>query len=52
MGERLRAGKPSRFVTSRSAQKKQMGRKMSTDQSAVTLCGWEVQAGMVHSTIA
>jgi len=25
-------------------------RKMSTGQSAVTLCGWVVKAGMVHST--
>ena len=25
-------------------------REMSTGQSAVTLCGWEVKAGMVHST--
>jgi len=26
------------------------GRKMSTCQSAVTLCNWGVKAGMVHST--
>jgi len=26
------------------------GREMSTIQSAVTLCGWGVKAGMVHST--
>ena len=26
------------------------GRKMSAGQSAVMLCGWEVKAGMVHST--
>jgi len=26
------------------------GRKMSTGQSALTLCGWGVKAGMVHST--
>jgi len=26
------------------------GRKMSTSQSAVMLCGWGVKAGMVHST--
>ena len=25
-------------------------REMSTSQSAVTLCGWGVKAGMVHST--
>ena len=26
------------------------GREMSTGQSEVTLCGWGVKAGMVHST--
>jgi len=26
------------------------GWKMSTGQSATTLCGWEVKARMVHST--
>jgi len=26
------------------------GREMNTSQSAVTLCGWRVKAGMVHST--
>ena len=26
------------------------GREMSTSQSAVMLCGWEVKADMVHST--
>jgi len=27
-----------------------VGRKMSTGQSAVTVCGWGAKAGMVHST--
>ena len=53
MGDRLRAGKPHRSVTSHSSQLSLLpsaGRKMSTVQSAVTLCGWGVKAGMVHST--
>jgi len=47
MGDHLRVGKPHRFVTSHS-----VGRKMSTSQSAVMLCGcgWGVEAGMVHFT--
>jgi len=42
MGDRLRAGKPPRFVTSHSGQLSLLhsaGRKMSTGQSAVMLCG-------------
>jgi len=53
MGDRLRVGTPPRFVTSHSGQLSLLpsaGRKMSTGQSAVTLCGWGVKAGMVHST--
>jgi len=53
MGGRLLAGKPSRSVTNNSGQLSLLpsaGLKMSTDQSAVTLCGWRVKAGMVHST--
>jgi len=42
MGDRLPTGKPPRFVTSHSGQRSLLpsaGRKMSTGQSAVTLCG-------------
>ena len=28
-----------------------MGREMSTGQSAMMLCGWEVKAVMAHSTV-
>jgi len=54
MGDRLRAGKPSRFVTSHSGQLSLLpsaGRKMRIGQSAVMLCGWGVKAGMIHSTL-
>ena len=47
MGNRLRAGKPPRFVTSHSGQFSHLpsaGRKMSTSQNAVTLYGWGVKA--------
>jgi len=51
---RLWAGKPPRFLTSNSGQLcllPSAGRKISTGQSAVTLCGWGVKAaGMVHFT--
>jgi len=54
MGDRLlRASKPPRFVASHSDQLSLLpsaGRKMSSGQSAVTLCGWRVKAGMVRST--
>jgi len=53
MGDRLRAGKPPPFVTSHSGQLSLLPPaelKISTDQSAVTLCGWGVKAGIVHST--
>jgi len=53
MGDRLLAGKPPRFVTRHSGQLSLVpsaGRKMSTGQTVVTLCGWGVKAGMVHST--
>jgi len=62
MCDRLRVGKPPRFVTSHSGPLKATqsstlsllplvfsGMEMSTDKSAVTLCGWQVKAGMVHS---
>jgi len=52
MGDRLRAGKPSRFVTSHSGQLSLLPtaeRKMSTGQSAVTLCGWAVFKGRYGS---
>jgi len=51
MGDRLRAGKLPRFVTSHSGQLSLLpsaGQKNDTGQSAVTLCGWGVKAGMVH----
>jgi len=53
MGDRLRTGKPSWCVTSHPGQLSLLPsawRKMSTSKSAVTLCGWGVNAGMVHST--
>jgi len=53
MDDRLWAGKPPWFVTSHSGQLSLLpsaGQKMSTGQRAVTLCGWGVKAGMVHST--
>jgi len=49
MGDRLRAGKPLPFVTSHSGQLSLLpsaGRIISTGQSAVTLCGWTVKAGI------
>jgi len=55
IGDRLRAGKRPRFVTSHSGQLSLVpsaGRKKSTGQSAVTLCGWGVKADMVHFTCA
>jgi len=53
MGDRLRTGKPLPFVTTHSGQLSLLpsaGRKMSAGESAVTLCGWGVKAGVVHST--
>jgi len=53
MGDYLQMGKPPQFATSHSGQLSRMlsaGQKMSTSQSAATLCGWELNAGMVHST--
>ena len=50
MGDSLQTGKPPRFVTSHSGQLSllpSVGRKMSTGESAVTLGGWGVKAGMV-----
>jgi len=52
MGDRLRADKPPRFVTSHSGQLsllRSAGQKTNTGQSAVTLCGSGVKAGMIHS---
>jgi len=49
----LWVGKPPRFVTSHLGQLSLLplaGLKMGTSQSAVTLCGWGVKAGIVHST--
>ena len=39
-----------RFVSGQLSLLPSAERKMSTGQSAVTLCGWGVKAGMVHST--
>jgi len=53
MGDRLQAGKPPRFVTSHSGQLSLLpsaGWKVSTGQNVVMLCGWEPNAGTVHST--
>jgi len=50
MGDRLRAGKPPRFITSHSGQLSLLtsaGRKMSTGQSAATLCGWGVKTWFI-----
>jgi len=54
MVDRLRAGKPPRFVTSHSGRLSflpSVGRKMSTGQSVVMFCGWGVKAGMVYSLV-
>jgi len=48
MGDRLRTGKPPRYVTSSTRKLSFLpsaGREMSTGQSAVTLYGWGVTAG-------
>jgi len=50
MGDRLRTGKPARFVASHSGQlslQPSVGRKMSSGESAMTLCGWGVKAGII-----
>jgi len=44
IGDRLRASIPPRYVTSHPDQLSllpSVGRELSTDQSAVMLCGWE-----------
>jgi len=53
MGDRLQAGKPHPFVTSHSEELSLLAsaeRIMSTSQSADTICGGAVKAGMVHAT--
>jgi len=53
MGDRLRAGKSTRYFAKSPKQTQSptlSGTKMSTSQSAVTLCGWGVKASMAHST--
>jgi len=48
MSNSLQAGKSPRFVTSHSGQLSLLpsaGRKISTGQSMVMLCGWAVKAG-------
>ena len=52
--DRLRAGKPHRFVTSHSGQLNRLpseGRKMRTGQSAVTVCGWGVKVGRLNPLV-
>jgi len=52
-GDRLLVGKPPRYAASHPGQLSLLpytGRKMSTSQSAMMLCGWGVKAGMAHST--
>jgi len=47
IGDRLRRGKPPRYVTSHPGQHSLLsyaGRYMSIGQSAVMLCGWGVNA--------
>ena len=49
----MRAGKPPRLGTSHAGQLSllpSVGRKISTGQSAVTICGSGVKTGMLHST--
>ena len=51
MGDRLRAGEPFSILPSHPGQLSLLpsaGREMSTNQSAVTLCGWELKAGVAH----
>jgi len=52
MGDHLWAGEPPQFVTSHSGQLSLLPSaewKVSIGQSVVTLCGWGVKAGAVHS---
>jgi len=53
MSGRLRAGKPLQYLTNATGPTQPptlSGRETSTSQSAVTLCGWVVKAGMTHFT--
>jgi len=46
MGDRLRAGIPTRYVISHSGQLSlipSVGREMSTSQNAVMRCGWRLK---------
>jgi len=48
MDDRLRAGKPPRYVTSHPGQLSllpSVGREMSTGKKAAMSCGWRVKAG-------
>jgi len=55
MGDRLRAGIPSGYVTSHPGQLSllpSVGREMSTGQSAMMMrCGWGVKAGWLNITL-
>jgi len=54
MGNRLRAGIPSRYVTSHPVQLSllpSVGREMSIGQNEVMRCGWEVKAGWLISFV-
>jgi len=54
IGDRLRAGITSLYVTSHSGQLSflpYVGRELSTEQSAVMRCGWGVKAGWIVSFV-
>jgi len=51
MGDRLLAGKPPQYSTKPPRPTRLLlstGREMSISQSAATICGWGLKAGMVH----
>ena len=55
MGDRLWTERPPRYIQYNQPPKPTQhptvsGRKMGSGQSAVTLCGWGVKAGLAHST--
>jgi len=50
MGDRLQTGKPHRYATSHPGQLSLVpyaNQEMSTSQSAMTLCGWGLNAGFM-----
>ena len=54
MGDRLRLGKSPWYFTKPPIDQLNLlsyeGQQLSTAQCVVMLCGWEVKAGMAHST--